>query len=181
MYNNNNNLKIRTRLLGLINEVQHIVHRSITHTKKRRRRRRKKNDAIVHTVKREREKGQRKKKRCRDRCQVNDLEHILSEKKKKKNLLMIECLKCVTAALIIGQFIYICICTHMASMYSIKVNSSSLDFSFFFCYIITLLKNQLGFNSNDYVIHTSCLSLAVCILSRKEKRLTSKLSVVFIP
>jgi hypothetical protein len=54
---------------------------------------------------RERKEGQRKE-RWGDRCQVNDLEHILSER--KTSSLMIGCLKCVTAsAFIIGQHIHI--------------------------------------------------------------------------
>jgi hypothetical protein len=101
-----------TRLLGLINGVQRIVHRSITHEekkKKKKKMRRLYDDAIVHTVIRERERTE-KKKRCRDRCQVNDLEHILSER--KKSLLMIECLKCVTAAALSIRSVHIHMYVH---------------------------------------------------------------------
>ena len=133
---------------------------------------------IVHVQLRESERTG--EKRCRDRCQVNDLEHILSEKK-KKNLLMIECLKCVTASLNIRSVhihMYVhkwllCIRLKRTAVLSISSSSSS-----FFCYIITLLKInfiiEVSIVKIMSYIHLVCLSplflsCGVCILSNKRR------------
>jgi len=75
-----------TRLLSLINGVQrrsfNILFIGQSHAKKRKRRKKKRDDCMMMLVQLSERKDRAKKKRWGDRCQVNDLEYILSERKR---------------------------------------------------------------------------------------------------
>ena len=151
-----------TRSLSLVNGVQQrssTYCSSVNHTRWREKEEKKWDDCMMMVVELRKRKD-RRKKRWRDRCQVNDLEHILSESKRAHWWWSIWNLWLLLLFFYRSPYMY----TYMVSVYSIRKNSNSFD-------IMTLFKiNLLVKNSTLKIMsYTRYLFTSVFYQGRSEQ------------